>query len=95
MSMIYLGNSTYFDTDDLDDWEYSEFCKHRENLRKYYKYKDDDNAILKGKMLGINIKEMIDKAEEFIVENILGYSYMGKNNEFQQSIFNIANDIEG
>lgn len=95
MSMIYLGNSTYFDTDDLDDWEYSEFCKHRENLRKYYKYKDDDNAILKGKMLGINIKEMIDKAEEFIVENILGYSYMGKNNEFQQAIFNIANDIEG
>lgn len=57
MSMIYLGNSTYFDTDDLDDWEYSEFCKHRENLRKYYKYKNDDNAILKGKMLGINIKE--------------------------------------
>lgn len=94
MSMIYLGNSTYFDTDDLDDWEYSEFCKHRENLRKYYKYKNDDNAILKGKMLGINIKEMIDKAEEFIVENILGYSYMGKNNEFQQVIFNIANDIE-
>lgn len=94
MSMIYLGNSTYFDTDDLDDWEYSEFCKHRENLRKYYKYKNDDNAILKGKMLGINIKEMIDKAEEFIVENILGYSYMGKNNEFQQIIFNIANDIE-
>ena len=45
-------------------------------------------------MLGINIKEMIDKAEEFIVENILGYSYMGKNNEFQQVIFNIANDIE-
>ncbi len=94
MSMIYLGNSTYFDTDDLDDWDYSEFCKHRENLRKYYKYKNDDNAILKGKMLGINIKEMIDKAEEFIVENILGYSYMGKNNEFQQVIFNIANDIE-
>lgn len=94
MSMIYLGNSTYFDTDDLDDWDYSEFCKHRENLRKYYKYKNDDNAILKGKMLGINIKEMIDKAEEFIVENILGYSYMGKNNEFQQAIFNIANDIE-
>lgn len=94
MSMIYLGNSTYFDTDDLDDCDYSEFCKHRENLRKYYKYKNDDNAILKGKMLGINIKEMIDKAEEFIVENILGYSYMGKNNEFQQVIFNIANDIE-
>lgn len=94
MSMIYLGNSTYFDTDDLDDWDYSEFCKHRENLRKYYKYKNDDNAILKGKMLGINIKEMIDKAEEFIVKNILGYSYMGKNNEFQQVIFNIANDIE-
>ena len=94
MSMIYLGNSTYFDTDDLDDWDYSEFCKHRENLRKYYKYKNDDNAILKGNMLGINIKEMIDKAEEFIVENILGYSYMGKNNEFQQVIFNIANDIE-
>lgn len=94
MSMVYLGNSTYFDTDDLDDWDYSEFCKHRENLRKYYKYKNDDNAILKGKMLGINIKEMIDKAEEFIVENILGYSYMGKNNEFQQVIFNIANDIE-
>lgn len=94
MSMIYLGNSTYFDTDDLDDWEYSEFCKHRENLRKYYKYKGDDNAILKGKMLGINIKEMIDKAEEFIFENILGMSYMSKNNEFQQVIFNIANDIE-
>lgn len=94
MSMVYLGNSTYFDTDDLDDWEYSEFCKHRENLRKYYKYKGDDNAILKGKMLGINIKEMIDKAEEFIFENILGMSYIGENKEFQQAIFNIANDIE-
>lgn len=93
MSMIYLGNSTYFDTDDLDDWEYSEFCKHRENLRKYYKYKNDDNAILKGKMLGINIKEIIDKAEEFIFENILGMSYIG-NKEFEQVIFNIANDIE-
>lgn len=94
MSMIYLGNSTYFDTDDLDNLDYSEFCKHNEHLRKYYKYKDDDNAILKGKMLGINIKEMIDKAEEFIFENILEMSYIGKNKEFQQVIFNIANDIE-
>lgn len=94
MAMIYLGNSTYFDTDDLDDLDYSEFCKHRENLMKYYKYKDDDNAILKGKLIGIDIKEIIDKAEEFIFENILGMSYTSKNKGFQQVIFNIANDIE-
>lgn len=94
MAMIYLGNSTYFDTDDLDDLDYSEFCKHRENLRKYYKYKDDDNAILKGKLIGIDIKEIIDKAEEFIFENILGMSYTDKNKEFQQVMFNIANNIE-
>lgn len=94
MAMIYLGNSTYFDTDDLDDLDYSEFCKHRENLRKYYKYKDDDNAILKGKLIGIDIKEIIDKAEEFIFENILGMSYTNKNKEFQQVMFNIANNME-
>lgn len=94
MAMIYLGNSTYFDTDDLDALDYSEFCKHRENLRKYYKYKDDDNAILKGKLIGIDIKEIIDKAEEFIFENILGMSYIGENKEFQQVIFNIANNME-
>lgn len=94
MAMIYLGNSTYFDTDDLDDLDYSEFCKHRENLRKYYKYRNDKNAILKGKLIGIDIKEIIDKAEEFIFENILGMSYTGKNKEFQQVMFNIANNIE-
>lgn len=94
MSMIYLGNSTYFDTDNLDDLEYSEFCKHRENLRKYYNKKDNSVAISKGKLLGIDIKKIISEAEDFILDNILGMSYIGKDKEFQQAIFNIANNIE-
>ena len=101
MAMIYLGNSTYFDTDDLDDLDYSEFCKHRENLRKYYNKRNNESMILKATVLGIDIKEIISKAEDFVATNLLG-EFDNWRNRFnikgikrvEQAVYIIANDIE-
>ena len=72
MAMIYLGNSRYFDTDDLSNSKFNEFCKHRDNLIKYYNKRKDKNTIKKASLLGIDIKELISDAENFIAINLLG-----------------------
>ena len=101
MSMIYLGNSAYFDTDDLDAWEYSEFCKHRENLRKYYDKKDNINAVLKGNMIGIDIKKLVSEAEDFVAVYLLGHHDAWRNlnsdrvkEDIDNTVYIIANDVE-
>jgi hypothetical protein len=84
MGMIYLGNQTYdkpdgtsyktptyIDSDDLSDEDYYNFCIHRDNLRKFYKLKDNENAITKANMLGINIQKLIEDAEDFVAVNLL------------------------
>ena len=60
MSMIYIGESRYFDTDELSHYLYNEFCKHRDNLQKYYPRKDNINFRAKAKLLGIDIDKIID-----------------------------------
>ena len=59
-------------------FDFDKFKKH--DPRDYSDYMDDEFDY--------------EYAEEFIFENILGMSYIGENKEFQQAIFNIANDIE-
>lgn len=71
MSMVYIGESHYFDTDDFSDFLYNEFCKHRDNLQKYYIRKDDINFRAKTKLLGIDIDKIIDDAMYFVADKIL------------------------
>lgn len=72
MSMVYVGNRTYIDTDELDNEGYAEFCKHMENLEKYYKYKDNESAKIKAKMLGVDIDKILDEARTFLMYAIYG-----------------------
>lgn len=72
MSMIYIGNGAYLDTDELDNESYADFCKHRANLEKYYKYKDNESAKLKAKMIGVDIDKILDDAKTFLMYAIYG-----------------------
>lgn len=67
--MVYLGQGSYFDTDDLSDAEYSEWCKHKENVEKYFKYRRDKNAELKAQMIGLDIKKLLGAAADFAEEH--------------------------
>lgn len=89
MSMVYLGDGTYIDTDDMSNEDYAEFCEHRKNLEKYYKYKDAESAKLKANMLGININERLDNAGEFLWEMLLG-----TDTHIQGAMKSIANRVE-
>lgn len=73
MSMIYIGNRTYFDTDLLDNENYADFCKYRDNLRKYYKFWFDSKAKAKAMMIGINIDEIMRETVGFFKELFAGY----------------------
>lgn len=100
MGMIYLGNSTYVDSDDMDDAVYAEFCKHRDNLRRYYEFKDNDSAISKGKIIGVDIPKLIAEAEDFIAIYFLDYDadwrfWNGeKDSKVDKIAYIIANNVE-
>ncbi len=72
MSMVCIGRGTYLDTDDLSNEGYAEFCEHRKNLEKYYKYRNNESAKLKAKMLGINIDKVLNDAEKFLHDILWG-----------------------
>lgn len=102
MSMIYLGHtivggyalqSVYFDTDDLDQEGYHTFCKHRDNLKKYYNNRNQPGFKEKAQMLGIDIDSDIKNASNFIYENMVSGSEQPRQ-LLEQAMYNIANDIE-
>ena len=102
MSMIYLGKepdtnyslqSVYFDTDDLDQEGYHEFCKHRDNLRKYYNGQDIPGFKEKAQMIGIDVDSLINDARKFIYETMIWGSEQPKQ-LLAQALNNIANDVE-
>lgn len=100
--MIYLGRtivdgyalqSVYFDTDDLDQEGYYTFCKHRDNLKKYYNNRNQPRFKEKAQMLGIDIDSDIKNASNFIYENMVSGSEQPRQ-LLEQAMYNIANDIE-
>lgn len=100
--MIYLGRETvdgyalqsvYFDTDDLDQEGYHEFCKHRDNLRKYYNNRNIPGFKEKAQMLGVDIDSDIKSASNFIYR-VMIYGSERPRQLLEQAMYNIANDIE-
>lgn len=73
MSMVYIGNRTYFDTDLLDNKGYADFCKYRDNLRKYFKYWFNNESKAKAMLIGINIDEIMAETSRFFKELFAGY----------------------
>lgn len=104
MSMIYLGESHYFDTDSLDNCDYAMFCKHKNNLENYYNKRKDRHFVEKAKLIGLDINQLISEAEDFVYSVILGYEFEKPEypwrvnesicKEVMEIIYNIANNIE-